>query len=595
MRKRICFTLFSLVAVAFLPATGTIAEESDKQKPAEKEVQIASLVVKGGLPESTGRFGFFGDVRMDLRKLISRLDKAASDARLVGVVLRIRNPVIGRGRLAELRAAVRRVRKAGKKVYADLQLATPVDYLLACACDEVSMAESGTLMITGVRAEITFMKRMFDKVGIQGDMLQVGDFKGSAEPFMRDSMSPELRRQYESLVDDFYEQMIDTIADDRQLAREKVRELIDTGVFTASAARSAGLVDHVEYENQLLERIKSDVKADRVVLLENYGRKKVDADISGIMGMMKMFEMMMGGGATKRTGRTKQIALIFASGPILSGDEKVNLFGDQTIGSRTVVETLRNAEKDKSVVAIVLRVDSPGGSAAASDLIWHEIKRVGKPIVASMGDTAASGGYYIAMGCDKVFAEPGTLTGSIGVVGGKLAVGQLLDKVGVSTEIVSRGKNSGIFSTESKFSDSERQVWMQSMQETYRQFVAKAAESRSIDVDRMQTLAGGRLWTGRQAQANGLVDQLGTLQDAVEAARQLAGVNEEEKTELLILPKPKSFFDQMLDDSMIQLNLRTAVDAAVPLRGLKVAEIFMLQHMFAEPSVLVSPYRIDIR
>ena len=332
-----------------------------------------------------------------------------------------------------------------------------------------------------------------------------------------------------------------------------------------------------------------------MVLLENYGRKKVDADISGIMGMMKMFEMMMGGGATKRTGRTKQIAIIYASGPILSGDEKANLFGDQTIGSRTVVETLRNAEKDKSVVAIVLRVDSPGGSAAASDVIWHEIKRVEKPIVASMGDTAASGGYYIAMGCDKVFAEPGTLTGSIGVVGGKLAVGQLLDKVGVSTEIVSRGKNSGIFSTESKFSDSERQVWMQSMQETYRQFVAKAAESRSIDVDRMQALAGGRLWTGRQAQANGLVDQLGTLQDAVEAARQLAGVNEEEKTELLILPKPKSLFDQMLDDSMIQLNLRTAVDAAVPLRGLKVAEIYMLQDMFAEPSVLVSPYRIDIR
>ncbi len=348
MRKQICFTLFSLVAVAFLPATGTIAGESDKQKPAEKEVQIDSLVVKGGLPESTGRFGFFGDVRMDLRKLISRLDKAASDARLVGVVLRIRNPVIGRGRLAELRAAVSRVRKAGKKVYADLQLATPVDYLLACACDHIIMPESGTLMIPGVRAEITFYKTLFDVAGVQADMMQVGSHKGTAEPYTRSSMSDEFREQYEQLLTDFYDQLIETIAQDRKLPLETVKKLVDQGLFSAKQALDAGLIDEIAYGDQIKERLSQDLKTEaaQIDVMNGYAIKKVENDFSGLMGMVKLFDLLLNGDDETKASKNKKVAVIYAVGSIVTGESALSLFGGATVGSDTLIRALKQADDD---------------------------------------------------------------------------------------------------------------------------------------------------------------------------------------------------------------------------------------------------------
>ena len=585
--------VFLIVLFSMLVSLGPAPGHAE-QKP-EKKMRLASVFVRGELPESSTQVGLFGNVRMDLRKLVMRLDKAAKDDRLDGVVLRVRTPVIGHARLSELRDAVRRVRKAGKTVYADLQMATARDYLLACACDEIIMPESGTLMITGVRAEVAFLKRLLDKIGVRADMLQVGDYKGAAEPLMRDSMSPQFREQYNALVDDLYDQIVDTVANDRQIDRENVLQLIDKGLFTAADALEAGLIDHVEYPRGLEDRIKSAAKASELVMVDNYGRKKIKNDFSGMMGMMKMMEMLMGGKPTGRSTKTKKIAVIYASGPIMTGRSTPTLFGDKTIGSQTLVKNLREADEDEKVVAIVLRVDSPGGSALASDLIWHEIDHVKKPIVASMGDVAASGGYYISMGCDKVFAEPGTLTGSIGVVGGKLAIGGLLDKVGVTTETISRGKNSGLLSADEPFSDLQRDVLMRQMKETYHQFVRKAAAGRKIDDKRMESLAGGRIWTGRQAHANGLVDQLGTVQDAVEAARQLAGIAGDEKTELLILPKRKSFFDQMLEDSMYDVRLRTTVDALAPNTGKVLSELYILERLFAEPSVLMLPYRVEIK
>jgi protease-4 len=264
-----------------------------------------------------------------------------------------------------------------------------------------------------------------------------------------------------------------------------------------------------------------------------------------------------------------------------------------------MVEAIRQAENDKTVKAIVLRVDSPGGSALASDLIWNELRRSKKPVVASMSDVAASGGYYISMAAKKIYAEPGTLTGSIGVVGGKIVIGGAENKLGLKTETISRGANANILSMDSPFSDSERAAWKSVMQDIYDQFLDKALAGRKTagkDMTReaLVNLAGGRIWTGRQAKTNGLVDELGTVDDAIAAAKQLAAIGKDERTELLLLPRPRNFLDTLLES---KLDTRAAfTSAALPqelitkLRGLDA-----LLQLRGEMAWTVMPYQVDVR
>jgi protease-4 len=246
--------------------------------------------------------------------------------------------------------------------------------------------------------------------------------------------------------------------------------------------------------------------------------------------------------------------VIYAVGEIVTGRGGVSPFGGESIvGSTTMSEAIRAAAKDETVKANVLRVDSPGGSAHASDLIWKELAACKKPVVASMGDVAASGGYYISMAAQKIYAEPGTLTGSIGVIGGKIVTGGLFDWIGMKTEVISRGANSGLVSSEKPWTDSERQVMTRLMQDIYDQFLDKALQGRKkagveMDKEKLLTLAGGRVWTGRQAKANGLVDELGTLDDAIAAAKKLAG-QEGKDLELLTLPRPKSFIEKIAESA----------------------------------------------
>ena len=257
--------------------------------------------------------------------------------------------------------------------------------------------------------------------------------------------------------------------------------------------------------------------------------------------------------------------------------------------------------------AVVLRIDSGGGSALASDLMWHEAQGLGKPMVASMGDVAASGGYYIAMGADKIYATPGTITGSIGVVGGKMAIHGLYDKVGISTETIERGRNSGLFSSSEKFTDSEREVIKGTMEDMYRQFTEKAAKGRHMDVEKLRGLAGGRIYTGRQALANGLVDQLGTLDDAIAQAKQLAGIDKDAKVTIETLPEPTNFLESLFGDmdSEQETRLGPAVGAfgtslgslstVAPelVRAAKAA--VRLRAVFDRPAALVMPFELEIR
>jgi len=573
-------------------------ETAKDEKKTKNIHSLARFAFESDLPEGSGQGGLFGDFAPSLHKMIERIDRAGKDAKIHGIVLRLQNPAMGSGKVAELRAAIGRARKAGKKVYALVDEVTNGDYLLATACDEIIMPPSGSVTISGVRAEVTFYKDLLEKLGVKADMLQVGDFKGAAEPLTRSEMSPEFRKQFEAVIDDLYNNLVDTIASERKLDRGRVKDLLDDGLFTATAAKEAGLIDRVAYEDEFRSALKEQSKADEIKLVDDYAKQKMDVDFSGIGGMVKLMEMMSGGSSKKGSGKGKKIAVVYAVGVIMPGESVSGLFGS-SLGGDTLVKALREAEEDAKVAAIVLRVDSPGGSALASDLVWREIVRIKKPIVASMGDMAASGGYYISMGADKIVAEPGTLTGSIGVVGGKMALRGLFDKVGIKTEVVSRGKNSGWESMDQPFTDSERQAWLTIMKDIYKQFTTKAAEGRKMELPELEGLAQGRIFTGRQAVANKLVDQLGTLDDAVAEAKKLAGLEESEQVERLILPKPKSLLEELLMGPSVEAKIKAGfaheLKATAPGLFDVLDDATSLPRLFSEPAVTVTPFRVRIR
>jgi protease-4 len=553
---------------------------------------LATIAVERDYPEGASAEGLFGEARPHLRELVERLDAAAKDEKIAGVVLRLREPQIALAKADELRAAIAGLRKAGKKTYADLQSAASVrDYLVAAACERIIMPESGSVTITGVEAQVIFFKGLLDKLGIQADFLQIGDFKGAAEPLTRSSMSPEFRQQYEAVINDYYEHIVESIAKDRQLEPQAVKKLIDVGMFTAEQARQAKLIDRVAYEDQWSDELKKELGADEIAWQRNYGKTQSGADLSGMAGMMKFMEMLMGGDAKAATSKNDKIAVVYIVGPIMTGESTLSFLSGETIGSDTIVRALRQAEGDAKVKGIVLRVDSPGGSALASDLIWREIVNSKKPVVVSMGDVAASGGYYVSMGAKKIFVEPGTLTGSIGVVGGKLALGGLFDLVGVNSETISRGKNSGVFSFTESFTAEQREGVKRLMLDIYKQFTTKAASGRGMEVGKLEALAGGRVYTGRMAVANGLADKLGTLDDAVAEVKSMAGVKDDQKIDLLILPKPKSIFEQLLGGSSVEAEVRAFAPELV--EAARTAAT--LRKLFREPAIMLMPYVVRIR
>jgi protease-4 len=573
------------------------AAEPDKAEvKGAKKPSVAQFKLEGDFAEGVGAESLFGEGDVKLKDLLDRLDKARKDDKISAVILQLRSLEIGRAKIDELRAAVAKLRAAGKRVIADLQTATGGDYLVALACDEIVMPESGMLLVPGVRAELTYYKGLFDKLGIQADFIQIGDYKGAEEAYTRTNMSPQFHQQFESVIDDYYEQLVGHIAQGRKLEAKKVKDLLDQGMFSATEAKAAGLIDRVEYEETMHTDLAHHLKADDITLVADYGKPDNDAEMSGLSGMMKMMELMMGGGEKgKKPSKNRKIAIVYAVGVIMPGESSFSAFSGQTVGSDTIIKALREAEDDPKCLGVVLRVDSPGGSATASDLIWRQITQSKKPFIASMGDTAASGGYYISMGAKKIFAEPGTLTGSIGVVSGKLALKGLMDKVGVTTDVVSRGKNSSMFSQTEPFTESERTAWKRTMTECYEQFTSKAAQGRKMDVAKLRELAQGKLYSGRMAKKEGLVDAVGTLDDALADLKVQAGLKPDDKVELWVLPKPRSVLESMFGLSGASSQLRSEVKSATPEFLAPLLEAEMYRKLFSEPNVMLMPCRVKIR
>jgi protease-4 len=571
-------------------------------------VTLAHIKLSGELDESpTAPDPLTGSAGENFKSKLDRIKKAKADKSIQGLYLHIDNAAIGWGKLDELTRALADFRKSGKKVFAYLDSADTKDYLLALACDEVCLPESGTLMLTGLRAEVTFFKDLFDKIGVKADLLAMGEAKTAAEPFTRTSLTDASRKQLKGVLDDHFDNdLVARIVKARpakKFTKEQVEKIIDEGPYTAKQALKLGLIDRVAYADTFQDDLKKVLDAKEVTVVKNYGQaKSEEIDLGSLTGILKLLSAMSGP-KTPASSTKPKVAVIYAVGTITTGKGGLSLLGLQSVGSDTIIEAIRQAEEDKTVKAIVLRVDSPGGSALASDLMWNELVKCKKPVVASMSDVAASGGYYISMGAKKIYAEPGTLTGSIGVVGGKLAVGGLYENVGLKTEVLSRGANAGILSIQRPFSDSERKAMTALMADIYDQFLDKALEGRKragkkMTRDELVKLAGGRVWTGRQAKENGLVDELGTLDDAIADAWKLAEMPADKEPELLILPKPRSLLDSLMssdrDTKAVELRLAPLLREMPELKR-KLGPAESLLRLRGESVWLVSPYGVEVR
>jgi len=500
-----------------------------------REPQVSSnstlvLRIGGDLNEMEpgGVLGPFMEGAPTVRGVVEMLRKAKTDKRITSVILKPSGAGALWGKVQEVRDAVADFRRSGKPIVAYLEYGGEQEFYLATACDKVFLMPTATLDLTGMASYELFLRGTLDKIGAYPDALHIGDYKTASNTLTEHTYTPAHKEMAESLNTDLYEQLVRGIADGRKKSEADVKTLIDHGPFLPEDALRAGLIDDLAYEDELDDKVKFASGKIRYLDMNEY--RQVSSSSLGL-------------------NRGPKIAVIYATGIIASGKSTYDTTGGQVVGSETLVEYLRKARGDSSIKAIVLRVDSPGGSALASDVIWREVllTKNQKPLIASMSDVAASGGYYISMPAHAIVAEPSTLTGSIGVVLTKFVIDGTLKKLGMNMEGVSQGKYANMYSPIRPFSPEERVRMVENMQATYDTFVEKAAQGRNTTPERIDAIAQGRVWTGRQAKEIGLVDELGGLDRAVALAKQRAKIAQDAEVELVIYPPKKSFYDLLRD------------------------------------------------
>jgi protease IV len=483
----------------------------DESKPDQKHWGVMGV---GGDVVEREAFSITGGGRgTELRNLVSRLRTLAKQPTLNGLVLRVEELAISLPDVVELRAAMADFRAAGKQLRCHVEAASNSTYLVLAACDSIGIAPLGTIAITGPSAMPIHVKPLLDRFGVTADFIHVGSYKGAAEPLTRDAPSPEMQETLGAILDRRYDTMVETIASSRKLDAAAVKALIDTALFPSDQAKTARLVDEVGS----WEAFRDAVKAPWTTL-----EIEPDDDKNQLAAMMKLARFMGAMPPERPVG--DHVAIVYALGDIVDGDGDGVIGARQQIASHTLVSAIRAIEADASVKAVVLRIDSGGGSAQASELIWGALEslRAKKPVVVSMSDVAASGGYYIAAGANKIYAQADTLTGSIGVVGGRVAPGPALAKLGVNTYPIGRGKHSTLMASLSPWSPDDKALMQRHMEEVYKVFVGRVAQGRKLTADQVLPLAQGRVWTGTKAKQLGLVDEIGGLDAAIAEARALA-------------------------------------------------------------------------
>jgi protease-4 len=469
-----------------------------------------------------------GKTAVTVQNVWSMLRRAATDSRIRAVVFEPEDVSVGWAKMQEIRSDLAAFRKSGKPVYAFLKSPSTRDYYMASACSKIYMAPADMLDVKGVALELMYFKGTLDKLGVQVEVQHAGKYKDFGDMFTRTSMSPETREVMNSVADDIYSDLVDTIAKGRGKDASQIKSTLDEGPFVSRQAKATGLVDEIRYEDEMLGDLRTVLKQTSITKLTE--RDYINVPDSSV------------------TSRDR-VAFVVGEGSITRGDPDSS--GESGLESAAFVKILTKVSNDSGIKAVIVRIDSPGGEVTASDEMWRAMNQLSrkKPLVISMSDAAASGGYYMAMTGDPIVAYPGTETGSIGVVFGKPNLHGLYDKVGVSKDAISRGKFSLIESDYYPLTEAGRQKLREGIDASYQDFLSKVATARKKKVSEIEPVAQGRVWLGDQAKANGLVDELGGIDRALELVKKKAGIPASSNVNLVLYPGKRSVFDVLFRPS----------------------------------------------
>ncbi|GAB2536663.1 signal peptide peptidase SppA [Spirosoma aerophilum] len=573
--------LFSFVGFILLIGVGAALSSTDS-KTTVKENTVLKLELDKPIEERSvnNPFNGFGPISssgnaIGLVELKRTLKAAKEDDNIKGIYLQTENPMGGWASLEEVRDALIDFKGSKKFVYAYAETMSEKGYYLASVADKIYLNPAGDLEWNGLNAELTFFKGTLDKLGIKPEIFKVGDFKSAVEPFIRENMSDPNRLQVNSFLNSINNQMLARIAESRGIPVDSLKNYADNLTIQKPAdALRTKLVTNVGYQDELESVMKKQLGVDE--------KKKIN-----YVSLSKYENADQKTDDTEGSSKNR-IAVIIASGDIQSGKS-----GDNSIGSETIVEEIRKARLDDKVKAIVLRVNSGGGSALASDVMYREVQlaRKAKPVIGSMSDYAASGGYYMLMGCDKIVAQPNTITGSIGVFSLLFNTENLLkDKLGITFDRVKTNTNADFPTTTHEMTPFQKQTMQKATERIYAEFTSKAAAGRKLPVDSLRAIAGGRVWTGTQGKAIGLVDQLGGLDDAIKLAAQLAKLKTGDY-QLKYQPRKKEFFEQLMssisdsEDTKIQEQLGELAPYVKYMKKLKTMEGMQMR----------MPFEIEVR
>jgi protease IV len=464
--------------------------------------------------------------------------KAAADPRVRGILFEPRSLDIGWAKMQEIHDEILQFKKSGKPIITFLHGPGAREYYLASATDKIFISPEDSLDLKGLRLESMYFKDTLDKVGVKADVIHAGKYKDAGDILTQTSMSPETREVLNAILDQFYGNLIATVAQDRKKQPDAVRALIDNGPFLARDAQSDGLIDALGYEDQAVAEMQNRLKQSALKRISSkaYAKATVASTAGG-----------------------HRIALVVGQGMITQGSGN-DTSDDQNFTETGFIKLLKQVENDSSIQGVILRIDSPGGDSVASDVILHETKNLSKkkPLVISMSDEAASGGYYVAVTGDPIVAYPNTITGSIGVIFARFNLHGLFDKLGISDQILSRGRYANIDSPYAPFSEDERQKVTTEIDSFYKAFVGRVAEGRKRPFDQIEPLAQGRVWLGAQAKENGLVDQLGGLDRAIELVKQQAHMPASDRVTLVPYPGRRSVLDLLISraDPAVEVQMR---------------------------------------
>jgi len=521
MMSRYAVTSFFVPLV--LLALGAFACGGDDEAPGTSEgdgtPEVRELVIEGP-PIEGGNPAGFGPQPPTVGDVIRRLNAVANDEDAKGLFLRI-GPIGGAwGRTLDLAQAIERVKEAGKPVHCHFTIADNLSYaLMARVCDRISMTPAGDLDLVGLAAHLFYLRSLLGNLGLEADLLQVGRFKGAAEPFTNDGPSEETRAQMGQLLDDLVAFITRSVAEGRDLSPDRVGELIDQGPYDAWSAYQLGLVDDVGFDDEAMEHARRAADATRVRRIE-LAPAPEQVGLSELLGAL-------GGETAHPLPEGDRLGLVYLTSSITSGEES----GGDGEGGRAgpFIRAMRSFARDDEIKALVVRIDSPGGSALASDRMWHALRRVAlkKPVIVSIGDTCASGGYYIASAATHIMAQETSLVGSIGVVGGKINAAGLAENIGVNFELITRGDHAGYGSPTRPFTDEERELLTRQMRQTYDRFLRRIETGRGMEREAIIPHAEGRVMIGSRALEAGLIDEIGGLWDALAKARTEGGLDEE--------------------------------------------------------------------